>query len=185
VRTWIRRDDSNDPVGWEEALMSGTGVVSETASSAPPPDLPAPPDQHEWDDAAHEFLLSSLENVQSSAEVWGGALAALLGIFGTVALVAGPDEIAKVSDGLWQGVVVALIIAAGVCAGFALYLAAVAQMRPAPRSDNWNGSAYQVYVIRSSHRATTYLNWSRVLGLIGAVLLFTAGVVALVDAALS
>ena len=80
---------------------------------------------------------------------------------------------------------IALIIAAGLCAGVALYLAAVAQMRPAPRSENWNGTTYQVYVIRNSYRAATYLNWSRVLGGIATVLVFATGVVVLVDAALS
>ena len=61
-----------------------------TLSSDPPADIPPPPDQSDWDKAAEQFLLDLLTKVQASAGVWSGAIAALLGIFGTVALVTGP-----------------------------------------------------------------------------------------------
>jgi hypothetical protein len=151
----------------------------------PPADMPAPPDQEAWDEAAQDFMLQALSDVQESAEKWSTALGGLLGLFGTVALVSGPDEISKVSDGPWQGTVIGLVIAAGLCAGIALYLAAVTQMRPRPDSDNWNGTAYQIYVIRKSQHGAAYLNASRVLGVIAAVLIFAAGIAVLIDGALS
>lgn len=150
-----------------------------------PPDLPPPPDQTDWDEAAQAFLLSSLGDVQTSAEHWSTALGGLLGLFGTIAVVTGPDKIADVSDGLWELAVISLIVVAGLAAGVALYLAAVAQMRPSPNSENWNGTAYQAYVISRSQRAARYLNLSRVLGVVATGLLFAAGVVMLVDAALA
>ena len=151
----------------------------------PPPDLPPPPDQAEWDEAAQAFLLSSLADVQASAERWSTALGGLLGLFGTIAVVTGPDKIADVSDGWWEFAVTSLIVVAGLGAGVALYLAAVAQMRPTPNTDNWNGTAYQAYVIGRSQRAGAYLNLSRVLGVVATGLLFAAGVLMLVDAALA
>jgi hypothetical protein len=151
----------------------------------PPGDLPPPPDQDEWDQAAQEFLLRSLSDIQSSAERWSTALGGLLGLFGTVALVTGPDDIAKVSAGPWRAGAITLIVLAGLSAGVALYLAAVVQLRPSPRSENWNGSAYQVYVISKSRRGARYLNVSRALGVVAAALVFAAGIVVLVDAALA
>ena len=130
-------------------------------------------------------MLRSLSDIQESAERWSTALGALLGLFGTVALVTGPDEITKVSDGAWEAAVIGLITAAGLCGGVALYLAAVTQMRPNPNSDNWNGTAYQAYVISKSARGARYLNISRILGALAAALVFTAGVIVLLDAALS
>jgi hypothetical protein len=79
-------------------------------------------------------------------------------------------------------VLIGLIAAGGVCAGVALWLAVLVQMRPRPNSVNWNGSAYQAYVISRSARGATYLNASRALGLTATVLVFTAGIVALVSA---
>jgi hypothetical protein len=150
-----------------------------------PPDLPPPPDQADWDEAAQTFLLNSLGDIQASAERWSTALGGLLGLFGTIAVVTGPDKIADMSDGLWELAVISLIVVAGLAAGVALYLAAVAQMRPSPNSENWNGTAYQAYVISKSQRAARYLNLSRVLGAIATGLLFAAGVVMLIGAALA
>jgi hypothetical protein len=151
---------------------------------SPPDDLPPPPDQAEWDEAAQEFMLRSLADVQQSAERWSTALGAMLGIFGTVAVVAGPRDITKVTAGLWRGSVVGAIVLAGLCAGVALWLAVRAQLRPSPNSDNWTGSAYQAYVISRSRRGAMYLNISHALGLAATGLVFVAGVLVLLDAAL-
>lgn len=155
-----------------------------TPEPPPPDDLPLPPDQAEWDEAAQKFMLQSLADVRDSAERWSTALGGLLGLFGTVALVTGPDRIGDVSDGLWEAAVIGLIILAGITGGIALYLAAVTQIRPSPSSEHWDGSAYQAYVIRNSERGARYLNISRVLGIAAAVLIFAAGVIVLLYAAL-
>jgi hypothetical protein len=151
---------------------------------SPPGDLPPPPDQAEWDDAAQEFMMRSLADVQQSAERWSTALGGLLGLFGTVAVVAGPDDITEVTAGLWRGAVVGVIILAGLGAGAALWLAVLAQLRPSPNSNNWTGGAYQAYVISKSRRGAAYLNVSRALGLAATGLVFAAGVLVLLDAAL-
>lgn len=151
----------------------------------PPDDLPPPSDQAEWDHAAQEFLLRSLSDIQGSAERWSTALGALLGLFGTVALVTGPADIAKVSGGPWRAAAITLIVLAGLSAGLALYLAAVVQLRPSPHSENWNGSAYQIYVISKSQRGAKYLNVSRVLGAVAAMLVFAVGIVVLLAAAVA
>jgi hypothetical protein len=129
-------------------------------------------------------MFQSLADVQSSAERWSTALGGLLGIFGTVALVTGPSDIAKVASGTLRVTIVTLIIVAGIFAGVALYLAALVQLRPSPKSDNWNGTAYQIYVISKAQRGAKYLNLSRGFGVVAAVFVFAVGAVTLIQAGL-
>jgi hypothetical protein len=149
----------------------------------PPDDLPPPPDQDEWDRAAQEFLFKSLADIQSSAERWSTALGGLLVLFGTVTLVTGPSDIAKVSAGPWRTAVIILIALAGLFAAVALYLAAIVQLRPNPRSENWNGTAYQVYVISKSRQGARYLNLSRALGGVAVAFVFAVGIAVLINSA--
>lgn len=144
---------------------------------------PPPPDQKKWDDAAQAFQEQLLTRVQESAGVWAGAISALLGIFGAVALVTGPTEIGKVSDGL-QPYVIAIIIAAGLAAGASLLLAALAQQLPSVKSNNWNGTAYRLYVVGRADSARLRLAWSKALGIAAAVSVFALGVTVLIDGAM-
>lgn len=152
-----------------------------TVSSDPPADIPPPPDQSDWDKAAEQFLLDLLTNVQASAGVWSGAIAALLGIFGTVALVTGPSDITKFGPDM-KGAVVVLTLIAGVLAGTALVLVTLAQQLPRVSSENWNGSAYRAYVTKNAGRARCQLDWGRFLGVLAGAVVFTLGFAVLVNA---
>ncbi|MDQ3030084.1 MAG: hypothetical protein M3R09_08685 [Actinomycetota bacterium] len=73
---------------------------------------PPPEHQDEWDKAAREFHRDLLTKAQSTAKVWSEGVAALLGLFGTVALVAGTDQISDLQSGIAQVAVVGLVVLA-------------------------------------------------------------------------
>jgi hypothetical protein len=145
--------------------------------------MPDPPDQKEWDKAAQEYQQTVLQRAQASASTWSGAMATLLGLFGTVGVVAGPSEISKLST--WAKVVIViLVLAAGATGGAGVVLATRAQQPPEVESPNWNGMAYRIYVVKSAKAARSTLMTAQVLGLIAAGLVFLTGLIALVDGAL-
>jgi hypothetical protein len=149
--------------------------------TTPPDDIPPPPDQAKWDEAAEQFRLNLFTNVQASAGVWSGAIAALLGLFGTVALVTGPNDITKLDPDI-RITVIAMTIVAGVLAGVALILATMAQQLPSVSSENWNGSVYRAYVVRNAETARWQLNFARILGILAASDVFALGLVVLISA---
>lgn len=155
--------------------------TSSTESVKPPLDLPSPPDQGNWDKAAQEFQQQLLVRTQESAAIWSGAVSTLLGLFGTVALVTGPDDITKLTSSV-RVLVIALTVAAGLLAGWSVVLATQAQTPPGAESSNWNGYAYRVYVYRNAGRVAARLKLSRILGATAAGLIFAVGVIALIDA---
>jgi len=144
-------------------------------------EIPPPPDAGKWDDAAAQFQMDLLSKVQASASVWSGAIAALLGLFGSVALVTGPNDISKI-QGNTQYAVLAMTIAAGLLAGIALVLAAIAQQLPSVKSDNWRGSTYRAYVVRKADNARIELKVAR---LVAAVLIFAVGATGLIYGAIN
>lgn len=141
--------------------------------------MPPPPDAAEWDQAAGEFYRGSLDRIRSSAEKWTGSVATLLGLFGTVALVAGPSEIAKVPSHV-RDRVVGLIVLAGVAAGIAVLTGAFAAQGTPRRMSPWNGDAYRAYVTQQAGTARRLLIASRCTGIGAALLVFITGVTVLV-----
>jgi hypothetical protein len=167
--------------------MSGPGQPaaapdqSSTTQTSPPPNIPPPPDQAKWDDAAEQFQLDLLSKVQASAAVWSGAIGTLLGLFGSVALVTGPNDISKVGPNLKVAIIV-LTLVAGACAAVALVQATIAQQLPSVHSENWNGTVYRAYIVRTAETARQQLNLARTLGVLAAGVVFILGVVVLVAA---
>lgn len=159
-----------------------TPPSNSTLSSDPPDDIPPPPDQSDWDKAAEQFLLDLLKNIQASANVWSGAIAALLGIFGTVALVSGPSSITKLGPNM-KPTVIAMTLLAGVLAGIALVLVTLAQQLPRVSSKNWSGGVYRAYVVKNAGTARRRLDWGRVLGIAAGTVVFALGVAVLINAA--
>lgn len=154
-------------------------AAADAAGEQPPSDMPPPPDSAKWDQAAEQFRIDLLSKVQASAAVWSGAIATLLGLFGSVALVAGPADISKIG-GPTKAVVVVLTLLAGLTAAIALVLAAIAQQLPSVHSNNWNGAAYQAYVIGNADAVASKARVARILGVIAAGLVFATGMTALI-----
>jgi hypothetical protein len=153
---------------------------SSSDSAVPPTDIPPPPDQPKWDDAADKFRLEILSSAQASAGVWSGAIATLLGLFGTVALVTGPNDISKLGPNV-RIAVITMTITAGVLAGVALILTTIAQQLPSVRSENWTGSVYRDYVVHHAEKTRRQLNIARILGIAAAADIFALGVAVLIS----
>src|SRR5262245_39293504 len=68
-----------------------------------------------WDAKATELRRTQLKNVQSSATKWSALLAALLGVFGTVAFAGGLTTLDKLHDP-WSTIVKVLTTAAAATA---------------------------------------------------------------------
>ena len=144
--------------------------------------MPSPGDHREWDKAAQEFQQNVLDKVQASAGVWAGGITTLLGLFGTVALVTGPTEVAKLSGPI-NVVAVAATVVAGTLVAAAVLLATQAQELPDLSGENWNGRAHRAYVMSGAIRARQKLTRSRLLGLSAAGILFLLGFIVMIDSA--
>lgn len=146
--------------------------------SAEPPEgapLPAPPDQRLWEEAAAKAALGQLDAVRAAAEKWTGTVTALLGIFGTVAVVGGGGDIVDVPADQ-RGTVAVLVAVAGVGALVSIVTGALAaQGIRFSRHGNWNGDALRATVTERAPTAAALLNVSRASGIIAAVLVFVVG----------
>jgi hypothetical protein len=155
-----------------------------TQGDVPPPGIPPPTNRADWDKAALEFQQTVLSKEQETAGVWAGALTALLSLFGTIALVTGSTDIAKLSAPMKVFAVVSIAVA-GVLAVAAIVLATQAQELPKVSSENWNGTAYRVYVIDGAVGARRKLHWSHLFGYTAAGVLFVLGFAVIVNSAVS
>src|SRR6476620_6625836 len=82
-------------------------------------------DDRKWAEKAQELEFTALDRVKAAAEKWGTSITGLTGVFGTITLIKGPDDISAL---VWwaKGVVV---VALGLAVYFAcrsIYLAAIA-----------------------------------------------------------
>ena len=149
-----------------------------TPSPAPPP----PPDADVWEKAAEDFYIGSLDKVRGSAEKWCGTVATLLGLFGTVAIVSGPTELAKIPEAWLRTTVIVLIVVAGLAAGLAVVVGAFAAQGVPKERTNWNGETYRAYVVGHSNSARIQLLISRAAGIGAACTVFAGGVLLLIGA---
>jgi len=95
--------------------------------------------------------------------------------------VTGPYEATKLGPNM-RIAVITMTIVAGVLAGVALILATLAQQLPSVHSENWNGSVYRDYVVRTAETAHRDLNIARILGIVAAADIFALGMAVLIYA---
>ncbi len=146
--------------------------------------IPGSDDLPDWDKAAQEFQQNILFKLQASAGVWATGLTSFLGLFGTVALVTGTDDIQKVSGWLRPLLIGTIVISGGLLAG-SVYFCTSAQALPHVESKNWNGEAYRIYVHDNLPKVRKSLRRGQVLGVGAGVLVFMVGVTALINSAMS
>jgi hypothetical protein len=78
-----------------------------------------------WEERSEQLEFEALTRVRAAAEKWAASLTAILGLFGTVLLVKGRDDISKLTV-TFQVLVGLVLLAALVTAAVAAYLAALA-----------------------------------------------------------
>lgn len=138
-----------------------------------PPDFGADPDDTRWNDEAVELGHGALTKVQDTAKKWGETIAGLLGIFGVVAFVKGPEAFADI-PGRTAWVVVAVVALAALAAAAAVYTGALAAQGSPARLDPLNGWTLKQLTQARTATATTLLRVSRAFALAAAVLLLAA-----------
>jgi hypothetical protein len=173
--------DSGSLVVSSTPSTSGSNIEAEPA--ALPPDLPPPDDHDSWNKAAQEFQETVLESVQSSAETWNAALLSLIGLFGTVSIVVGAEEIKDVGTDWVRWVAIVIILIAGLCAGMSVWYGTKAQTTPDVSSNNWNGEAYRAWIMSRTQAARGELDTARFFGAASAALIFGTGLLLLIEAA--
>jgi hypothetical protein len=139
------------------------------------PPLPPPLDQGAWDEAATKYAIESLERVRGSAEKWVGTISTLVGLFGAVVVIGGPEALTDIgADGTRYAVFITLGVAA-VLAGAAIILGALAAQASTRLWDNWNGTTFAAYIARNGNVAARQLAASRWLGAAAAAAVLGGG----------
>lgn len=119
-----------------------------------------------------------LAGTRAVAGKWAASAAALLGVLSTVAVVAGPSELADEVGGSEAIVAAAMVLAAGVVAALATLLAALAEQGTPVTVANDNPDRYKEVIRSRADRAATELLWSRILTVVAVALVLGAAGVA-------
>jgi hypothetical protein len=138
-----------------------------------PDDWDASPDGFKWNLEAESARREQPTRVRDAAKAWGETIAVLLGIFGTVAFIKGPESLDKVpGDDAYA--VAGLIIAAGAGAIISVYLAAIAAQGRPRQLENLDGWRLRESTISGAKGAAQFLAWSRRFVLAAVATLFLA-----------
>jgi hypothetical protein len=147
------------------------------------PDLPPPADADAWDEAATHAAVNQLTAARDLAAKWSATVTALLGVFGSVAIVGGTSEL---SDIRWQWlriVLLVLTLAAGFIAGWSIYQGALAAQGSDPvRHLSFDGDQLRQLVYDETPDTLRHLKSSRLAGFIAAGLVFGVGATSLICA---
>lgn len=126
-----------------------------------------------WEDRADQLELQALANVRVAAEKWAASLAAILGLFGTVMLVKGRNDISRLTTDYQIAVAVALLLAF-LTAAFAVYQAALAA-QGTPETVSWpGGGSLRRWEHREALAAKGRLRCSRMVTLFAVVFVLVA-----------
>jgi hypothetical protein len=163
-------------VGWAvlgAALVAGLIAMLRAGSTA---DLGEPPqiwgltgDDRRWDDEALEAVHTSLRDVRAAATAWGATVGTLLGAFGLVAFIKGPDTFTDVKGSAADAAAL-LVLGAAVLASVAVLLAALAAQGVPKAVQGLNGWAFWRLTTDRARTAATQLAISRGLTLVAAYL---------------
>jgi hypothetical protein len=156
-------------------VLLGRAYVARGGYNPPatPSDWGLDPDDLQWQREATERQHTALKDVRSTAEKWGASVTALLGIFGTVAFVKGPNEFSKLSeDEAWWAF--GLIVAAGVLAAAAITAAALSAQGSPVRTEQLDGWTLRSWNEEQLDVAIRNLRISRFTTVLAAAVLFAA-----------
>lgn len=126
-----------------------------------------------WNERAGKLRSEQLEHARQAAKDWGQTIAALLGVFATVAFIKGPESLDKIpGDNAYA--VVAMIATAGGTAAIAVYLAAIAAQGTPSQVRNFDGWRLKNITQAEAVSVAGQLRASRVLALVAALTLLGA-----------
>jgi hypothetical protein len=132
-----------------------------------------------WEQRANELSRTSLDTIRSSATAWAATTTALIGVFGTVTIVKGPDTFAQLT-GTSRDVVLGLVIGAAVIAFVSVLATAYASRGPTKKYSPLNGIKLKKWTTKTTRQAHAALLVGRVTAIVSALLVLAAGITAAV-----
>lgn len=149
-------------VGFLVALGLSRKMLTPFDPPPKPSDWGIHPDDRQWEKEAFSESHQVLGGVASTAKSWGESIAVLLGLFGVVAFIKGPETVADL-DPLPGFVTVSLILAGIFLAALAVTLAALAAQgspKVTRQLDGWSLKQWHKSRVRI---AIKLIAWSRIL----------------------
>jgi hypothetical protein len=131
-----------------------------------------------WEDEARDISRTSLEQIRATATAWVGTTAVLLGVFGTVAIISGPDALKGLSKSV-QGTVLVLTAIAAAFAGIGILASALAWRGIPKKYSPLTGLRLAKYTKDRSRAAAVQLKIGRAASICAAALVVIAGLVAM------
>jgi hypothetical protein len=132
-----------------------------------------------WEQRANDLSRTSLDTVRASATAWAGTTTTLIGVFGTVAVVKGPDTLAQLA-GVTRDVVTGLVIGAAVIASVSVLATAYASRGPTKRFAPLTGLRLALWTRRTTRNARKALLVGQATAVVSAVCILAAGITAAV-----
>jgi hypothetical protein len=133
-----------------------------------------------WEQRATELSRTSLETIRASATAWAATTTTLLGVFGAVAIVKGPDSISAL-QGTSRDVVTGFVVGAAVVAFASVLATGYASRGPSKRYTPLTGLRLAAWTRRTTRNAHTALLVGQATGIVAALLVLAAGVTAAVS----
>lgn len=132
-----------------------------------------------WEQRANDLSRTSLDTVRASATAWAATTTTLVGVFGTVAVVKGPDTLGELAGG-GRDAVTGLVIGAAAVAFVSVLATAFASRGPTKRYSPLNGLHLKLWTIETTRQARTALIIGQVTAIVAALCVLAAGVTAAV-----
>jgi hypothetical protein len=133
-----------------------------------------------WEQRATELSRTGLETVRASATAWAATTTTLLGIFGAVAIVKGPDSIAAL-EGTSRDVVTGLVVGAAVVGFVSVLATGYASRGPTRRYAPLTGLRLAKWTKLTTRKARTALLVGQATGIVAALLVLAAGITAAIS----
>ncbi|MGD0704691.1 MAG: hypothetical protein ABSA02_32985 [Trebonia sp.] len=137
------------------------------------------PSPEYWEQRATDRSRTSLDTVRASATAWAATTTTLIGVFGTVAVVKGPDTLAQLA-GVTRDVVTGLVIGAAVIASVSVLATAYASRGPTKRFAPLTGLQLALWTRTTTRNARRALLVGQATAVVSAVCILAAGITAAV-----
>lgn len=132
-----------------------------------------------WEERAADASRTSLDTVRASATAWAATTTTLIGVFGAVAVVKGPDTLSGLT-GVTRGLVTGLVIGAAVIASASVLATAYASRGPMKRFAALTGLQLSIWTKQTTRKAHRGLLVGQATAVAAAVCILAAGITAAV-----
>jgi hypothetical protein len=132
-----------------------------------------------WEERANDLSRTSLDTIRASATAWAATTTTLVGVFGTVAVVKGPDTLAQLA-GADRDAVTGLVIGAAAVAFVSVLATAYASRGPTKRYSPLTGVQLKLWTMKTTRQARAALLAGQATAIVSALCILAAGITAAV-----